>query len=206
VGTVTSLTPLADGNTGVGFDVKHGDNRLLMQDSIMVLRQDNGPYLEILNTNPLSIRAPEGATIVGASDQREADLLLAARGLPSYGGGLAAMAGAAAAISSAAAATSGAAAASVPPAAATANALQQQFQSLQNWYLANSAHNAAIATQELDRIEQSAAALERELINQGRSAEAQRLRDQIDQLARTLTTTPPPPPSSGSTLVTPPVH
>jgi hypothetical protein len=195
IGSVATVNPLPDGNTGVAFDVNHSDARLVLQDSIMVLRHDNGPSLELLNTNPISLRAPDGATIEGAADDQQASLLVASR-MPGFNAGLAAMAGAMGAV------------AAVPPGTATApaaNALQQQLNAMQNWYAVNGARNAAAAAQQMQQINQSAAALERQLINQGRSAQAQQLRDQIDQLAHTLAGAPPPP-SPPNTLVTPPVR
>jgi MlaD protein len=190
IGSVTSVNPLPDGNTAVAFNVDHSDARLVLQDSILVLRNDQPPSLELLNTNPISLRAPAGATLVGASNEQEANLLVAAQ-MPGFSAGLSALSSAMGS------------AAVVPPGATTApaaTALQQQLNAMQNWYAVNGARNTAAAAQQLQGINQSAAALERELINQGRSAEAQRLRDQIEQLARTLSGNPP------NTLVTPPVH
>jgi ABC-type transporter Mla subunit MlaD len=194
IGSVASVSPLPDGNSGVAFDIDHSDARLVQQDSIMVLRHNNGPSLELLNTNPISLRAPAGATIEGAANDQEADLLVATR-MPGFNAGLATIAGAVGAV------------AGTPPGAATApaaNALQKQLNAVQNWYAANGTRNLAATAQQLQKINQSAAALERELINQGRSAQAQQLRDQIDQLTRTLAgyAAPPPP----NTLVTPPVR
>jgi hypothetical protein len=195
IGSVASVNTLSDGNSGVAFDVDHSDARLVLQDSIMVLRNDNGPSLELLNTNPISLRAPAGATIQGAANEQEANLLVASR-MPGFNVGLATIAGAMGAIGG------------MPPGTATAPAaiaLQQQLNAMQNWYAANGTRNAAAVAQQLRQINQSAAALERQLINQGRSAQAQQLRDQIDQLARTLAGAPPPS-SPPNTLVTPRVR
>jgi ABC-type transporter Mla subunit MlaD len=195
IGSVANVSPLADGNSGVTFEVDHSDARLVLQDSIMVLRKDKGASLELLNTNPISLRAPEGASVEGAANEQEADLLVASR-MPGFQAGLATMAGALGAV------------AAMPPGAATApaaNALQQQLNTMQNWYAANGARNVAAAAQQMQQINHSAAALERQLINQGRSAQAQQLRYQIEQLARTLAGAPPPS-SPPNTLVTPPVH
>jgi ABC-type transporter Mla subunit MlaD len=195
IGSVANVSPLPDGNSGIAFDVDHSDARLVLQDSIMVLRNDNGVSLELLNTNPISLRAPTGATIEGAANEQEANLLVASK-MPGFSAGLATMAGAMGAV------------AGMPPGAVTApaaNALQQQLNTVQNWYAVNGARNTAAAAQQIQQINQSAAALERQLINQGHSAQAQQLRDQIGQLARTLAGAPPPP-SPPNTLVTPPVH
>jgi ABC-type transporter Mla subunit MlaD len=181
IGSVAAVSPLPDGNSAVAFDVDHSDARLVMQDSIMVLHNDaGGPNLELLNPNPFSVRAPAGATIVGASNDNEANLLLASRGLAGLGTSLPAIASALGAMPPGTA---------TGPAAATA---QQQLGAIQNWYAAYGARNAAAAAQQLQQINQSAAALERELVNQGHSAQAQQLRQQIEQLGHTLTTAPPP--------------
>jgi ABC-type transporter Mla subunit MlaD len=195
IGSVASLSPLSNGNSSVAFDVDHSDARLVLQDSIMVLRNDNGASLELLNTNPISLRAPAGATIQGAANEQEANLLVASR-MPGFSAGLTAVSGAMSAISG------------MPSGAATApaaNALQQQLSAIQNWYAANGARNTAAVAQQMQQINQSAVALEQQLINQGRSAQAQQLRNQIDQLARTLAGAPPSS-SPPNTLVTPPVH
>ena len=194
IGSVAAVAPLADGNSGVSFDVDHSDARLVMQDSMMILHNDPaGPHLELLNPNPFSVRAPAGATIVGASNDNETNLLLASRGLAGMGTSLPAIASALGA---------------TPPGAATGPAaatVQNQLGAIQNWYAAYGASSAAATAQQLQQINQSAAALERELVNQGRSAQAQQLRQQIEQLGRTLTTLPPPsgyPPSA----TPPPTH
>jgi hypothetical protein len=193
IGSVASVSPLPDGNSRVEFEVDHSAARLVLQDSIMLLHPGKSSSLELLNTNPISLRAPAGAMIEGAANEQEADLLVASR-MPGFSAGLAAVAGATGAL------------AAVAPGAVTgpaANALQQQLNAIQNWYAVNGARNAAALAQQLQQINQSAAALERQLINQGRSAQAQQLRNQIDQLARILSGAPPK--SSSNTLVTPPV-
>ncbi len=191
IGSVASISSLPDGNSRVDFDVAHPDARLVLQDSIMVLRPGKSSSLELLNTNPISLRAPAGATIEGAANEQEANLLVASR-MPGFSAGLAAIASAAGTM------------AAVPPGAATgpaANALQQQLNAVQNWYVINGTRNAAALAQQLRQINQSAAALERQLINQGRTAQAQQLRDQIDQLLRTLSGAPPR--SASSSLASP---
>jgi ABC-type transporter Mla subunit MlaD len=194
IGSVASVSPLPNGSSQVAFDVDHSDARLVLQDSIIVLSQDNRPHLELLNTNPISLRAPVGATIEGAANDQEANLLVASR-IPGFNTGVTAIT---AALGTAAA---------MPPGAVTApgaNALVQQLNALQSWYAANGTRNTAAVAQQMQQINQSAVALERQLINQGKSAQAQQLRNQIDQLERILAGAPPPSPPS-STLVTPPV-
>jgi len=194
IGSVRELDRLPDGNSKVAFDIDHSDAALVLQDSIMVLRNDNGASLELLNTNPVSLRAPAGATIEGAASEQEANLLVASR-MPGVNVGFAMVSAATGAV------------AGMPPGSTStpaATALLQQLNTMRNWYTANGAANTAMAAQQLQQINQSAAALERQLINQGRSPQAQQLRNQIEQLARTLGGAPPPPPPS-STYVAPAV-
>src|SRR5579863_10015776 len=180
IGSVAAVSPLPYGNSAVGFDIDYGDQRLVMQDSIMILRNDSGsPSLELLNTNPISVRAPEGAMIDGASNQSEADLLMASHGLPGFNAGMAAMRGAYA----------GASNMRPPPvAAATQNlsALQQQMAAWQAWFGAASAQNAAVAQQQIQQMSQSVDALEKQLIRAGKTPEAQRLRQDFENFARSV--------------------
>src|SRR2546428_4640496 len=149
IGSVAGVNPLPDGNSAVAFDIDYGDQRLVMQDSIMILRDDTGtPSLELLNTNPISVRAPEGAMIEGASNDAEANLLMASHGLPGFNAGVAALMGALTSVPN-----------MPPPPAASAlrglNAAQQQMAAWQAWYAAVSAQNMAIAQQQNRQTSQS---------------------------------------------------
>jgi hypothetical protein len=220
IGSVAKVWQLSDGNTGVAFDVDRADADAIRRDSIMVLSDNpGGASLDVMTTNPLSPPASPGTQIDGASNQNDANSLVAAKNLAASAPAMAMMT-------------------SAPgnnPALMNASPawllLQQQIAMLQSQFLIAGVQNAGVAAQQLQQVNQSAAALERQLIAAGHSAEAEQLRRQVNALANTLTTPPPgllprsgtyppsgtppaygaaaPPPSSpsfGGTLVIPPAR
>ncbi|HVC44963.1 MAG TPA: MlaD family protein [Candidatus Binataceae bacterium] len=212
IGSVTSVSPASGGGASVAFDIYPSAAGAIRQDSIMVLQDDpTGPCLDVMTPNPSSAVASSGATIDGASNQSAANAIVAAKGLAAMAPGMAMMG------------AGGAAAANAVPSPASI-ALQQQIAALQMQYLAAGLSNATVAAQQLQSINSSAAALERQMIAAGNSAQARQLQRQVENLSRTLTTPPgtlPPPsaigaplppggsPSStggGGTLIIPPAH
>ena len=209
VGSVTQVSPNSGGGAGVAFDVYPSAAGEIRQDSIMVLRDDpKGPSLDVMSPNPSSAMAASGATIDGALSQADANSIVAAKNL-------AAMAPAVAMMMSTPASS-----AASPAASPAWLQLQQQIAMLQLQYLASGMTNAANAAQQLRSINNSAAALERQLIAAGHSAEAERLRRKVENLSHTLTSPPgsvapygatppsgaPSTSSKGSTLEIPPAH
>jgi hypothetical protein len=180
IGSVASVSPLADGSAGVAFDVDRADAGAIHRDSIMVLRDDpGGASLDVMNVNPLSPPASPGTQIDGASNQNDANALVAAKNLAASAPAMAMMMSA-----------TGNSAALINASPAWLQ-LQQQMTALQSQFLIAGARNAAIAAQQMQQVNQNAAALERQLIAAGHSAEAERLRRQVEALAHTLTTPPP---------------
>jgi hypothetical protein len=198
IGTVASVNRLADGNAGVAFDVDGKDADAIRRSSIMVVRDDaGGASLDVMTTDPLSPPASAGTQIDGASNQNAANSIVAAKNLAATAPAMAMM--------MSAPATS----------AATANtssswlALQQQILALQTQMLITGAAGTAAAAQQLAQINQSATALEQQMIAAGNSPEAEQLRRQIDALSHTLAMPPPGTvPSAGmppSSVTPPPV-
>lgn len=183
IGTVASVSPTSSGAGDVTLDVNRNDAYNVHQDSIMVLSDNpSGPTVDVMSPNPSSAPADPGATIDGASNQQDANALLAAKNL-------AAMAPAMAMILSASgsSAAAGAGALNVAPAIAL---LQAQIATIQAQYLAAGASGAAALAQQLAAVNRSAATLEQQLVAAGHSAQANQLRQQIGDLARTLSTPP----------------
>lgn len=197
IGSVTGLSSMLNGDSEVTFNVadRYGDS--VHQDSIAVLRSDHGPpSLDVYNPDPMAPAAASGSRIQGASSQRELAMLLAGRGLAGFATSLSGML---AALSTTAP--------GAPPFPAGLSALDQLQRALAAWQAqaaANGATTAAASAAQLQAINQQARALEQELIRQGQTAQAQKLRDEINRLMGTLS--PPPNPSGSSTLVVPPVH
>ena len=180
IGSVAKVWPLADGNTGVAFDVDPADADAIRRDSIMVLSDNpGGASLEVMTTNPLSPSAAQGTQIDGASNQNDANTLVAAKNLAASAPAMAMMMSAPGI---------GAAAINTSPAWLL---LQQQIAMLQSQYLIAGVQSAGVAAQQLQQVNRNAAALEQQLIAAGHSAQAEQLRRQVDALAHTLT----PPPS-----------
>jgi hypothetical protein len=202
IGSVANVDRDYNGGADVTLDVDRNDAYQVRKDSIMVLSDNpSGATIDVLSPNPSSPPADPGATIDGASNQQDANVLLAAKNLS-------AMAPAMAMILSAGANANAAGASNASPAMAL---MQAQIAAIQAQYLAAGASGAAAAAQQLAAVNRSAAALEQQMIAAGNSAQAAQLRKQIDALARTLATPPGAaaplaPPSSSGTLVIPPTH
>jgi hypothetical protein len=179
VGSVASVSRLADGNAGVAFDIDRSDADAIRRASIMVVRDDpGGASLDVMNADPLSPSASPGTQIDGAANQSDANALVAAKNL-------AASAPATAMMMSAPG--GGTVVANASPAAL---ALQQQILALQGQLLIAGTSGTAIAAQQLQQINQNAAVLERQLVAAGNTPEAERLRRQIEALSNTLTNPP----------------
>jgi hypothetical protein len=58
IGSVASVSPLADGNAGVAFDVNRIDADAIRRDSIMVLQNDpGGTSLDVMTTDPRGVES-----------------------------------------------------------------------------------------------------------------------------------------------------
>lgn len=197
VGSVSGLGWKLNGDSKIDFEVQDDYATRVHQDSIMVLHADTGPpALDLYSPNPNSPVAAPGAKIDGASSQGELSAMLAARGLSS-------ILGAAGALSSVPSAPG-----ALPTSPAmTLDQLQRQLAAVQAQAAANGPVNTAATAAQLHSLNQQVQTLQQEMIKQGTSPQAQQLRDEIDQLAHTLTTPmTPPPPGASSTLVAPRVY
>jgi ABC-type transporter Mla subunit MlaD len=198
IGSVTAVNPLPAGISAVNFEVDRSQAEDFHRDSIMVLRTGpEGPALDLMNPDPLSPPAPPGSVITGASGETEANLILAGRGVSGF---IAGLAGAMAAM--------GATLQGLNTSPAF-YAFQADLLEFERRAAASSARNSAAINQQWQRLNREAVALEQQLIRAGHSAEAERLRRELEQFARTMTTPPPAltsPPAPPNTLVTPRVH
>jgi hypothetical protein len=189
IGQVTSLSPAPLGGSEVDFEVQQAHADDVHQDSLVVLQSSgDSAWLELRNPNAYSPVAQPGSRIQGADSQAQARMILASRGLGAMLGGLAQFLG------------------SAPPGASPLDALTRELAAMQQNLAANASANQAAARAQLDRLVAQGQALEQELIRQGHTAEARRLRRQIEGLIGSLSPPPPPPPSSSGTLVTPKVY
>jgi septal ring factor EnvC (AmiA/AmiB activator) len=133
------------------------------------------------------------------SSQRELAALLASRGLAGFAAGLSGMMGAL---------SPGAGTYGTSNGSPVLDQLQKDLAALQNQAVNSGPATAATAGQ-LKTLTQQAQQLQQQLIQQGNSPQAQKLRDQLNQLMQTLAAPPAPaapPPASSGTLSVPPVH
>lgn len=180
IGSVASVSQLADGNTGVAFDVDRDDADAIRRASIMVLRDDpRGATLDVMNADPLSPPASSGTQIDGAPNQDAANALVATKNLAASAPAMAMMM-----------TGTGSSAALVNTSPAWLQ-LQQQILALQTQYLMAGVAGVGVAAQQLQQVNQNATTLERQLVAAGNSAQADQLRRQIEALTHTLTTPPP---------------
>ncbi len=193
IGQVSGVSRSSYGSSEVGFDVERPSASLVHQDSIAVLHSGpETPSLELRNPSPASPVAAPGSRITGASSETEVNAILASRGLGNYVMGLAQIL----------AALSAAPASGANPAAVAS--LTRQLLEIQRRAALGAYASAATAQHELRHLARQLEAARRELERQGKTAEAQRLQDEIKRLLRA--TTPSAAPSTHSTLVAPRVY
>jgi hypothetical protein len=183
IGTVASVSRLADGNAGVAFDVDRNDVAAIRRASIIVVRDDpanpGGASLDLMNADPQSPPASPGTQIDGASNQADANSLVAAKNLAASAPAMAMM--------MSAPGGNAAVANTIGNTSPAFLALQQQILALQTQMLIAGTSGAALAAQQLAQINQNAAALEQQLIAAGNSPAADQLRRQIAALSNSLT-------------------
>jgi ABC-type transporter Mla subunit MlaD len=201
IGSVTSIGWKFNGDSKVNFEVQDQYASDVHQDSIMVLHADTmPPALDLYNSNPSSPAAAPGSKIDGASSQRELAAIIAAHGVSALTSSLVGVTGALSSVPSAPGSPSAA------PPAVTIDQLQKELAAVQAQANANGSANTAATAAQLQSLNQQIQSLQQALIKQGSSPQAQQLRDEINQLARTLATPMTPPSASAGTPVTPPVH
>ena len=171
IGRVTGVAPRSGGDSEVAFEVDHSHAAEIRQDTIMLLTTQGGlPALEAISTDVVSPKAPSGFPLYGASSQGELQLFLAARGPGSYGQMLADL------LKPPATAP---APSTLPPDPATAQ-MQSLFAQLSQRTIAAAAAGSPITQMQLVQMRREAEGVERQLRRNGQTAEADRLRQQID--------------------------
>ena len=161
IGRVTNVTPIGSGDSEVSFEVEGSHTSEIHYDSIMIL---NGlgatPSLDVMNVDAMSHSAPAGTRLDGASSMNEAQLFIAARGPGSYAQALSNVMGGSTV---------------APPSPGVAQ--MQQF--MAQWSQQTMANAAAMSPQTRAQIAQTqseAAGVERQLLRNGKTEQAERLR------------------------------
>jgi MlaD protein len=167
IGRVTAVGPLSGGDSEVAFEVDPSHSKEIREDTIMVLAGQGGePALDAFNSVAMSTAAPSGFPLDGASSQTELQLYLAARGPGSYGQMIADL-------------TKPLNPPSTAPSPEEAQ-MQSLFTQLSQRTIAAAAAGSPVTHAQLDQTRREAQGVIRQLRRNGKTAEADRLQQQVD--------------------------
>jgi hypothetical protein len=169
IGSVTSVSPLGDGDSEVGFQVDGSHAKEVHQDAIMLLNTQPGTRsLEVMNQDAMSPAAPAGMRLDGASDSPQAQMIMLSRGPGSL-------------------ATALSNSVNVFPPSSTQPPSQSSVQ-LGQMLNQIAQQSAAIATAmspptpaDVSKMQSDAAAVERQFTRNNKPAQAERVRQQLNQ-------------------------
>lgn len=184
IGTVNAVKSMPDGKSQVSFAIEYGRSDEVREDSIAIVSEDSGtPALKLVSPAGVASRpAPPGSNIAGAGTEAEATLLVAREALKSLA------AGATEALQDLNANLEGL---SRSPAW---DQLRHDLDDVQRQMARAGAQADEILNKQLPRLRRELYDLETRLRVEGKSAEAQRLRQDLDRLARSLAASPTPSP------------
>jgi hypothetical protein len=169
IGSVTSVSPLGDGDSEVGFQVEGAHVKEVHQDAIMLLNTQPGtPSLEVMNQDAMSPAAAPGMRLDGASDSYQAQMIMLSRGPGSLATALSNSINAFPSSST------------QPPSQSSAQLGQMLNQIVQqNTAIANAINPPTAA--EVSKMKSDAAAVERQFTRNNKTAQANRVRQQLNQ-------------------------
>ena len=183
IGQVLQVTPSSDGGSDVTFQIAGSDVSSVRTGSLLLLSQPGSPpALELSSTDPTAPSAIPGSFIAGASNDAQAEMLLAARGTP--------------ALSSEYQRLFNSMSANGTPASSTANDMLALWQAA----IADAASSAAgishpsMSPQEqIAKLQRDGKAVERELLREGQFQDAARVHQQVELLTRGMSASLPQP-------------
>jgi ABC-type transporter Mla subunit MlaD len=184
IGTVNAVRSMPDGKSQVGFAVEPGHTDEVREDSIAIVSEDSGaPALKLVSPTAVASRpVPPGSSIPGAGTEAEATLLAAREALKSLA------AGATDALQDLNANLEGL---NKSPAW---DEFHRDFQEVQRQMAMAGTQAREILDKQLPRLRRELYNLETRLRVEGNSAEAERLRRDLERLARNLAASPTPSP------------
>jgi hypothetical protein len=175
IGRITGVSPAGAGDSAVALLIDADHTGEVHVDSILILHGAGAaPALELMTTDPSSAAAGDGALLYGASNESQAQMIMASLGPPTivnrYAQFFSHMAPPSPAPS---------------PAAPGSAILQNQLAELARQTLAAAAiasgSTPATAAQ-LEQFRRDARSVERQLVAHGRSAEADQLRAEVERM------------------------
>lgn len=173
IGHVTGVTPISDGDSEIAFEVEGSHADEIHNDSIMTLNNLGAtPSLDVLNVDAMSHSAPSGTRLDGASSMNEVQMFMTARGPGSFAQALGNFAGPTT---------------STPPSASTVQ-MTQMLGQISQQTLATAVAIAPPTKDQLDQAKNEAQGVERQLMRNGKSEQAERLRASMGSMMGGLTT------------------
>ncbi len=184
IGSVTSVSPLGDGDSEVGFQVDGVHAKEVHQDAIMLLNTQPGtPSLEVMNQDAMSPAAEPGMRLDGASDMYQLQMIMLSRGPGSL----------ATALSNSVNALSPSG--TQPPSQSSVQLGQMLNQIAQQTTAIANAMNPPTPA-DVSKMKSDAAAVERQFTRNNKPAQADRVRQQLDQTLAGMGIKPPSSPPS----------
>ena len=169
IGRVTGVTPIGNGDSEVSLEIDGPHTREIHNDSIMVLNNLGAtPSLDVMNVDAMSHAAPAGARLDGASSMNEAQMFMSARGPGSYAQALSNVVGGNA------------------PSPEMVR-MQQMLAQISRQSIANAVAISPPTREELDTARREATGVERQLMRNGKTEQAERLRAQMGGLMPGMT-------------------
>ena len=167
IGRVTGVTPIGNGDSEVSLEIDGPHTQEIHNDSIMVLNNLGAtPSLDVMNVDAMSHSAPSGARLDGASSMNETQMFMMARGPGSYAQALGNFVGGN----------------SAPPPSPQAVQMANMLSQISRQTIANAVAIAPPTQDQIDQEKREAAGVERQLMRNGKTEQAERLRTQLGSM------------------------
>jgi hypothetical protein len=172
IGHVTGVSPISAGDSEIAFEVDGSHADEIHYDSIMTLNSLGAtPSLDVMNVDAMSHSAPSGTWLDGASSMNETQMFMAARGPGSFAQALGNVAGSSPA---------------TPTSPATVQ-MTQMFAQISQQTIANAVAIAPPTQEQIDQAKHEALGIERQLMRNGKSEQAERLRASMGSMMGGIT-------------------
>ncbi len=169
IGHVTGVSPIGGGDSEVAFQIDGPHTAAIHNDSIMILNSLSAqPSLDVMNVDAMSHAAPASARLDGASSMNEAQMFMSARGPGSYAQVLSNVVGG-----------------NTPTTEMVQ--MQQLLAQISRQTIANAAAISPPTREQLETARREAVGVERQLMRNGKTEQAERLRAQMGGLMPGIT-------------------
>ncbi len=171
---MTGVTPISDGDSEIAFEVEGSHADEIHYDSIMTLNNlGTAPSLDVMNVDAMSHSAPSGTRLDGASSMNEVQMFITARGPGSFAQALGNVANMGASTAPA-------------PSASTVQ-MTQMIAAISQQTLATAVAVAPPTQAQIDEARRESLGVERQLMRNGKSEQAERLRASMGSMMGGMT-------------------